>query len=90
MIFHFEIVKILNHHNRGQFIFARITSNDEILEVKEGSLFGGIAIYHYLEMQKLLDDKENEPKVFCFRPLVSRFPEDYFSNGQIVALEILD
>lgn len=90
MIFYFEIVNVLDHHNRGQFIFARIKSNEEILDVKEGSLFGGIPIYHYLDMQKLLGAKENEPRVFCFCPLIKRFPNDYFSIGQIVTLEMLD
>jgi len=82
----FEIMKIFDHHNRGQFIFARRINGDNNLNVKEASLLGGIPIYHYLEMPKMLDENQ-QPRldIFVFRPL-SRFPANYFREGQLVKL----
>jgi hypothetical protein len=84
----FEIMKVFDHHNRGQFIFARQLNPDQDFEVKEGSLLGGIAIYHYLEMPRMLDEL-GKPRldVFVFRPLsLEKFPGEYFKQGQIVEL----
>ena len=82
----FEIMKIFDHHNRGQFILARRLNVGSDFTVREGSLLGGIPIYHYLDMPKMFDENQ-QPRldVFVFRPL-SRFPADYFREGQLVGL----
>jgi hypothetical protein len=88
MVQEFEIMKVLDHHNRGQFIFARqvIIGND--IEVKEGSLLGGVPIYHYLDIPRMLDENDQpQLDVFVFRPL-DRFPADYFREGQLVKLVV--
>ena len=90
MVHHFEIMKVFDHHNRGQFIFARHIEVAHDFEVKEGSVFGGIPVYHYLEIPRILDENQ-QPRldVFVFRPL-DRFPGDYFKEGQLVELVISD
>lgn len=50
MIIEFKILKVFDHHNRGQFIVARQLNFKEPFVVKEGSLLNGIPIFHYLEM----------------------------------------
>lgn len=87
MVQEFEIMKVFDHHNRGQFIFARQINIGHDFEVKEGSLLGGIPIYHYLDMPRMLD-KNDQPRfdVFVFRPL-NRFP-DYFLESQIIELVV--
>ena len=50
----FEIMKVFDHHNRGQFIFARQLDAGRDFEVKEGSMLGGIPIYQYLDIQECL------------------------------------
>ena len=84
----FEIMKLFDHHNRGQFIFARHKGIDHSFEVTEGATFGGIPVYHYTEMPRMLDENQ-QPRldVFVFRPL-SRFPSGYFKEGQIATLVI--
>jgi hypothetical protein len=69
-IISFEIINILFLHKRGQFIFARILDDGINFEIKEGATFGGIPIYHYLEMPRLIDEKGIQRfDVFVFRPL---------------------
>jgi len=90
MVQEFEIVKVFDHHNRGQFIFARQVNVNQSFEVKEGSLLGGITIYHYVDMPRMLDEN-GQPRldVFVFRPLsLKKFPADYFQEGQIVELVV--
>jgi len=88
MVQQFEVIKVFDHHNRGQFIFARQVNISQNFEVKEGSLLGGIPIYPYLDMPRILDEN-GEPRhdVFVFRPMsLNKFPADYFQEGQIVDL----
>ena len=82
----FEIMKIFDHHNRGQFIFVRRLKAGADLTVREGSLLEGIPIYHYLDIPKMLDENQQARlDIFVFRPL-SRFPAHYFKEGQLVKL----
>ncbi len=92
MIRKFEILKIIKHHNRGQFIFARHIDPAFSIIVKDGSIFGGIPIYHYLEMYSSLPENEKLPTDrFVFRPLYLKgFPDGYFKEGQIVELLLAD
>jgi len=82
----FEIIGTSFHHNRGQFIFARVLDVGINFELKDGAFFGGVPIYHYVEMPRMLD-KNNEPRfdVFVFRPL-NPLQEGPFVKGQIVEL----
>ena len=82
----FEIISTSFMHNRGQFIFARILNKDLNFELKDGALLGGVPIYHYLEMPRLLDEN-NLPRLdtFVFRPLKPLAKGDFF-DGQIVEL----
>ena len=90
MVQDFEIMKVFNHHNRGQFIFARHLGDKQNLEVKEGSMLEGTAIYHYLDMPRMMDENNEEClDVFVFRPL-NIFPGDLFKEGQLVKLIIPD
>jgi hypothetical protein len=86
MVLTFEIMYLSYYHNRGQFIFARLLDGGLDFEIKDGALFGGIPIYNYVEMPRLLDDN-NEPRldVFVFRPL-KPMQEGNFIQGQRVEL----
>lgn len=90
MVQNFEIMKVFDPHNRGQFIFARQINVGDNFEVKEGSKLGGVPILQYLDMPRMPDENQQQRlDVFVFRPL-DRFPSDHFSEGQIVELVILD
>ncbi len=90
MIQNFEVLKVFNHHNRGQFIFARHLGDKQNFEVREGSMLEGTAVYHYLDMPKTMDENDQiRLDVFVFRPL-SIFPGDLFKEGQLVKLVIPD
>ena len=86
----FEIIKIDDHHNRGQFIFARQLNFKESIIIKEGSLLNGISIYHYLEMYPFLkEDAEPRFDIYVFRPTeIISYKKEYFLEGQIVKLII--
>ena len=50
MIILFEIIYLVDHHNRGQFIFARHLQVDQPLLVREGATLHGFPVYHYTAM----------------------------------------
>jgi len=82
----FEIMRVSYHHNRGQFIFARQLKIGVDFEVKDGAILGGVPIYHYVEMQRLLDENKGQRlDVFVFRPLKPSQKAD-FVQGQLVEL----
>ena len=88
MVQEFEVMNVFDHHNRGQFIFARQVNFGQSFEVKEGSLLSGIPIYHYVDMPRMLDENgQPQLNVFVFRPLsLNKFPADYFLEAQIAEL----
>ena len=87
MIREFEIIKLFDHHNRGQFIVTRQLHFKETIEVKEGALLNDIPVYHYLEMYPISNEQgETQFDIYIFRPIVERFPKGYFQVGQIVEL----
>jgi hypothetical protein len=93
MVREFEVVKVFSHHNRGQFIFAKHLGNNHDFEVPNGSVFGNIPIYHYVEIKSILDENGNPPRaeIFVFRPTSLKwFPEGHFKEGQKVNLTIFD
>ncbi|RFZ95484.1 hypothetical protein D0C36_08165 [Mucilaginibacter conchicola] len=88
MEWNFEIIGHYFHHNRGDFIFARFIEGQADFQLKEGSVLGGIPIYHYVEIPRTLDENGN-PRfdIFVFRPLSLEFlPAGFFSEGQHVKL----
>ena len=92
MVIEFEIIKLFDHHNRGQFVVARQLNFKQPTVIKEGSLLNGISIYHYLEMYPI-SREEAEPKfdVYVFRPTeLKGYPKKLFQKGQIVELIITD
>lgn len=87
MTLKFEIIKLFDHHNRGQFIVTRQLNFEETIEVKEESLLNGIPVYHYLEMYPIANEQgKSQFDIYIFRPTFKRFPKDYFQVGQIVEL----
>ena len=86
MPFTFEVLQVSNLHNSGQFIFARLLDGALDFVVEDGALLGGIPIYNYVEMPRLLDEN-NQPRldVFVFRPL-KPMREGNFVQGQRVEL----
>lgn len=85
----FQIVKLFDHHNRGQFIVAKQLDFKESLVINEGSLLNGIPIYHYLEMYPFSPDEDPQNDIYVFRPIAVRgYPKGFFSEGQIVSLEL--
>jgi hypothetical protein len=92
MVLNFEIIKLFDHHNRGQFIAARQLNFKEPIVIKEGALLNGIPVYHYLDMYPIAKE-EKEPKfdIYVFRPTeLSGYPKDYFREGQIIELIQID
>ncbi|MDN3580503.1 hypothetical protein [Mucilaginibacter flavus] len=88
----FEVVNIYWLHNRGDFIFARLIRGQSDFELKEGALFGGIPVYHYTDIPRMLDENGN-PRfdIFIFKPLsLERLPFDFFVAGQQVKLVLPD
>lgn len=87
----FQIIKLFEHHNRGQFIVVRQLNFKEFIEIKEGALLNDISVYHYKDMYPMLD-KLGQPvfDICVLRPVLERFPKDYFKEGQIVQLVNLE
>jgi hypothetical protein len=92
MVLSFEIIKLFDHHNRGQFIVARQLNFKEPVTIIEGALLKGIPVYHYLDMYPIAKE-EKEPKfdIYVFRPIeLSGYPKEHFQEGQIVELTQID
>ena len=91
MVRDFKIIKLFDHHNRGQFIIARQLNFNDTIEIKEGSLLNGIPVYHYLEMYPI-SNEQGKPQfdIYVFRPILERFPNGYFQKGQMVELVVPD
>ncbi|WP_184550391.1 hypothetical protein [Mucilaginibacter sp. FT3.2] len=82
----FEIMHVFHLHNRGQFILARLLDDGLDFELKDSAELGGIPIYNYIDMPRLLDDNnEQRLDVFIFRPL-KPMQEGSFAQGQRVEL----
>lgn len=90
MKYEFEIIKVLWHHNRGNFIFARHLGNTHEFEVPDGSFLADIPIYNYSEEIRRASKKENQQlDMFVFRPIsLGKLMDDYFKEGQRVQLII--
>ena len=90
MIIEFKILKLFDHHNRGQFIAARQLNFKEPLVIKEGSLLSGIPIYHYLEMYPFSKEVGNRQfDIYVFRPTeLKGYPKEFFQEGQVVKLTL--
>ncbi|MGN8059770.1 hypothetical protein ACTJKN_26065 [Pedobacter sp. 22163] len=89
MMLTFAIIYVSYHHNRGQFIFAQLLDSKLDFEIKD-AVFGGIPIYNYVEMPRMLDNN-GEPRldVFVFRPIKPMQAGD-FVKGQLVELILPD
>ena len=90
MVTEFKIIKLFDHHNRGQFIVARQLNFIEPIVIKEGSLLNGIPIFHYLEMYPF-SKEEIVPQfdVYVFRPIaLNGHPKESFQEGQVVELTL--
>ena len=87
MVLKFEIVKLFDHHNRGQFIAARQLNFKEPTKIKEGALLNGVPVYHNLEMYPISKEEESQFDMYVFRPTELRgYPKGTFQEGQIVEL----
>ena len=87
MILEFEIIKLFDHHNRGQFIVTRQLHFKEMVEVKKGALLNDIPVYHYHEMYPISNEQgKSQFDIYVFRPILERIPKSYFQVGQIVEL----
>jgi hypothetical protein len=90
MVIEFKILKLFDHHNRGQFIAARQLNFKEPLVIKEGSLLNGIPIYHYLEMYPFSkEDGDPQFDIYIFRPTeLKGYPKEFFKEGEVVELTL--
>lgn len=83
----FKVIKLIKHHNRGQFIFARQIGFKEPLLIKDGSLLNGIPVYHALDMYPFSKDDDPQFDVYVFRPMgMDGYPDGFFKEEQIVEL----
>lgn len=88
----FEIVMTRRHHNRGQFIFAKLLSGGLPLNIKDGAMLRDVAVYHYRDMYPM-NDKENNPlwDLFVFRPVgMVSYALELFKDGERVMLLVED
>jgi hypothetical protein len=84
-----RILKLFDHHNRGQFIVARQLNFEEPLVIKEGSLLNGIPIFQYLEMYPFLKEEEPQFDIYVFKPTALKgYPKGLFHEGQVVELTL--
>jgi len=92
MVRNFEVIKLITHHNRGLFIFVRHLGTDHNFQVAEGSIFGGLPIYNYQEMQPIHDKNKNpQPDIFVFRPLaIEQYFDKRFKEGMKITLTTPD
>ncbi len=90
MVIEFIILKLFDHHNRGQFIVACQLNFKEPLVIKEDSLLNGIPIYHYLEMYPFSkEEKDPQFDIYVFRPTeLKGYPKEFFQEGQVVELSL--
>jgi hypothetical protein len=87
MVHLFEIIHLVDHHNRGQFIFARHLDARQPLVVREGARLHGFPVYHYMDMYPMSDgDGNSRPNIYVFRPDPARYPAGHFQVGQMVEL----
>lgn len=87
MVIAFKILKLFDHHNRGQFIIARQLNFKEPLGIKDGALLNGVLIYHYLEMYPFLKEGDPQFDIYVFRPTeLKGYPKGFFQEGQVVEL----
>jgi hypothetical protein len=88
MVHDFEIIQVINIQDRGQFILARQIETGRDFEVKEGSFLGGVPIYRYLDMPRVLDQNNStRVDVFVFKPLHT-IAINYFQEGELVELVV--
>jgi hypothetical protein len=87
MIILFEIIYLVDHHNRGHFIFARHLQVDQPLLMREGATLHGFPVYHYTAMYPM-SDRDGNPRldIYVFRCDPFRYPDGHFHVGQIVEL----
>src|SRR5579871_4069993 len=92
MVLSFKIIKLFNHHNRGQFIAARQLNFKAPVVIQEGASLDGVSVYHYAEMSPMAKNyKEPGFDIYVFRPTeLGGYPKDYFREGQIVELVQID
>ena len=89
MVIEFKILKLFDHHNRGQFIAARQLNFKEPLVIKEGSLLNGIPIFHYLEMYPFSKEEDPQFDIYVFRPTeLKGYTKGFFQEGQVVELTL--
>ncbi len=89
MITEFKILKLYDHHNRGQFIIAQQLNFKEPLLIKEGSLLNGIPIFHYLEMYPFSKEENPQFDIYVLRPTeLKGYPKDFFQECQVVELTL--
>lgn len=89
MIITFEIIKLINHHNRGQFIFVRQLKMTEPLNIHDGALLNGFPICHYTEMYPFSREGSVGFDIYVFRPIaLNGYPKGFFQEGQIVELAL--
>lgn len=86
MVLKFEIIKLFDHHNRGQFIAARLLYFKEPVVINDGAILNGIPVYHFLEMHPI-SKKQREPQfdIYVFRPTkLKGYPKGIFQEGEDV------
>jgi len=87
MVHLFEIIHLVDQHNRGQFIFARQLNVDQPLVVQEGARLHGFPVYHYMDMYQISDgDGNSRPDIYVFPTDPARYPDGHFQVGQMVEL----
>jgi len=90
MTYEFEIKKVIWHHNRGDFIFARHLGQAHDLDIPGDALLEDVPVYHYAAMRAIKDEEGMLPTdLFCFRPIsLKRLDPLRFTSGQRVKLFI--
>ena len=74
----FEIIHLAAHHNRGQFIFARLLDFKAPFVIEEDVLMNEFYVYQYMNMYPFkIEGEADQHDIYVFRPTsLKGFPKD--------------
>lgn len=87
----FEVLKVVWHHNRGNFIFAKHLGNSHDFDIPDGAVLGDVPVYSYEPLRGVKDKNGvSRPEMFVFQPISLKWLADnHFTEGQQVKLIIV-
>lgn len=89
MTYEFQVIKVVIHHNRGLFVFAKHLGANHDFLIPEGSLLGDLPVAAEIDRIHESEDSNSPKSIFRFRPRdIERYFDKGFEKGQQVVLTI--